>query len=255
MSGGGRKAPLAGIGVRRARTASRLTAARVTAAPPAAASLTLASLTRTVLIGSITLALSACGPASPSAGSDGGEASTGARAGGAGAFAGTTSDLPDNAPDRFGFGRDASEERIAIWDIDVRPDGTGLPPGSGTVAEGREIYMVQCVACHGPTGTEGPNDRLVATEMWDLYPTGRAIGNYWPYATTLYDYIRKAMPQLTPGTLTDDQVYAVIAYLLYMNELVPEDAVMSAETLPAVEMPARDRFVVDDRTGGAGRVR
>lgn len=169
--------------------------------------------------------------------------------------AGTTGDLPDNAPDRFDFGREASVERIAMWDIDVRPDGTGLPPGSGTVAEGREIYMVQCIACHGPTGTEGPNDQLVGTEEWDLYPTGRAIGNYWPYATTLYDYIRKAMPQLTPGILSDDEVYAVIAYLLYLNELVPEDAVMDAETLPQVEMPARDRFVVDDRRGGSGPVR
>ena len=123
------------------------------------------------------------------------------------------------------------------------------------MAQGREVYALQCVACHGPTGTEGPNDRLVGTEPWTDYPSGRAIGNYWPYATTLYDYIRKAMPQLTPGTLSDDEVYAVIAYLLYLNEIVPEDAVMNAETLPAVQMPARDRFVVDDRTGGVGPIR
>lgn len=208
------------------------------------------------LLGLGTMVLSACGPASPATGSGAdGSSPRGAEGLGGSVFAGTTSDLPDNAPDRFGFGGDASEERIAMWDIDVRPDGTGLPPGSGTVAEGREVYMVHCVACHGPTGTEGPNDRLVDTESWDLYPTGRAIGNYWPYATTLFDYVRKAMPQLTPGILTNDEVYAVIAYLLHLNELVPEDAVMSAETLPAVEMPARDRFVVDDRTGGAGPVR
>lgn len=170
-------------------------------------------------------------------------------------MAGTAGDLPANAPNRFGFGNEASEARIAMWDIDVRPDGTGLPPGSGTVAEGREVYDLQCVACHGPTGTEGPNDRLVGTEPWVDYPSGRAIGNYWPYATTLFDYIRKAMPQLTPGSLSENEVYAVIAYLLYLNELVPEDAVMNAETLPRVEMPARDRFVVDDRTGGAGPIR
>lgn len=214
------------------------------------------SLTGVVLAGVGVMMASACGPASPAGGSGAdGNARAGVGGDGGSVFAGTTSDLPDNAPDRFAFGLEASEERIARWDIDVRPDGTGLPPGSGTVAEGREIYMVQCVACHGHTGTEGPNDRLVDTESWDLYPTGRAIGNYWPYATTLYDYVRKAMPQLTPGTLSDDQVYAVIAYVLYLNELVPEDAVMSAETLPEVQMPARDRFVVDDRTGGSGPVR
>jgi mono/diheme cytochrome c family protein len=209
-----------------------------------------------VLVGVGLATVSACGPGSPPGGSGEGSSTPGGAAStGASAFAGTTSDLPDDAPDRFGFGRAASEERIALWDIDVRPDGTGLPPGSGTVDAGREVYMVHCVACHGPTGTEGPNDRLVSTEPWDLYPTSRAIGNYWPYATTLYDYIRRAMPQLTPGILTNDQIYAVIAYLLYLNELVPEDVVMDAETLPEVVMPARDRFVVDDRTGGTGPVR
>lgn len=208
------------------------------------------------LLGVGVVAISSCGSGSSAeeSGADVGPME-GAEGRAAAAFAGTASDLPDNAPARFGFGQEASEERIALWDIDVRPDGTGLPPGSGTVEEGREIYMTQCVACHGPTGTEGPNDRLVDTEPWDDHPTGRAIGNYWPHATTLYDYIRKAMPQLTPGVLTNDEVYAVIAYLLYLNEIVPEDAVMDAETLPEVEMPARDRFVVDDRTGGVGPVR
>ncbi len=158
-------------------------------------------------------------------------------------------------PARFGFGAEASAARIAAWDIDVRPDGAGLPPGSGSVAEGKVVYDTWCIACHGPTGTEGPNDRLVDTASWDLYPTSQAIGNYWPHATTLYDYIRKAMPQTTPGVLTPDQVYAVIAYLLWMNEIVADDAVMDASTLPAVVMPARDRFVPDDRVGGAGPVR
>ena len=167
----------------------------------------------------------------------------------------SAAEMPDGGPDRFGFGSSASEARIAMWDIDVRPDGEGLPSGSGNVAQGRDVYMVHCVACHGPTGIEGPNDRLVDTEQWDAYPTTRTIGNYWPHATTLFDFIRKAMPQLTPGILSDDEVYAVIAYLLYLNEIVPEDAVMDATTLPAVEMPARDKFVVDDRTGGGGQVR
>jgi cytochrome c len=168
---------------------------------------------------------------------------------------GTPEGLPANAPSRFAFGTEASAARVAMWDIDVRPDGEGLPAGSGSVAQGREVYNLYCVACHGLTGTEGPNDRLVDTTPWDVEPTSRGVGNYWPYATTLYDYIRKAMPQLTPGILTDDQVYAAIAYILYMNEIVPEDAVMNAETLPAVVMPYRDRFVVDDRVGGAGPIR
>ena len=168
---------------------------------------------------------------------------------------GTEEGLPAHAPSMFGFGTEASAARVAMWDIDVRPDGTGLPPGSGSVTEGRTVFMTQCVACHGATGVEGPNDRLVDSEQWDVWPTTRTIGNYWPYATTLYDYIRKAMPQLTPGILTDDEVYAVIAYLLFLNEIVPEDAVMDAESLPAVEMPARDKFVVDDRVGGSGPVR
>jgi mono/diheme cytochrome c family protein len=163
--------------------------------------------------------------------------------------------IPAHAPTRFGFGAEASAARVAAWDIDVRPDGAGLPAGSGSVAQGKVVYQTWCVACHGPTGTEGPNDRLVDTSPWEVAPTSQAIGNYWPYATTLFDYIRKAMPQTTPGILAPDQVYAVIAYLLWMNEIVADDAVMDAETLPAVVMPARDRFVPDDRIGGSGPVR
>ncbi len=159
---------------------------------------------------------------------------------------------PDGAepPELFGFGSPASAERVAMWDIDVKPDGEGLPAGSGTVAEGEQVYLMHCIACHGPTGTEGPNDVLVTREPWEEWPAGRTVGGYWPYSTTLYDYIVKAMPQLTPGVLTADETYAVIAYILHLNDLVPEDAVMNAETLPAIEMPYRDRFVPDDRTGG-----
>ena len=158
--------------------------------------------------------------------------------------------FPSNAPDHFGFGSDASAARVAMWDIDVKPDGEGLPPGSGTVAQGQRVFLTHCVACHGATGTEGPNDRLVGTAAWEQWPNGQTVGNYWPYATTLYDYIRRAMPQLTPGILTSNETYAVVSYILNMNGLVPADAVMDAATLPAVEMPARDRFVLDDREGG-----
>lgn len=163
---------------------------------------------------------------------------------------GTTFTLPDQAPDRFSFGSEASDERVALWDIDVKPDGEGLPEGSGTVSDGEAVYGVHCVSCHGQRGTEGPYDVLVGTDPWEDSPGTRSIGGYWPYATTLYDFIRRAMPQLTPGILTPDETYAVIAYILNLNGIVPDDAVMNAETLPAVVMPARDRFVVDDRQGG-----
>jgi cytochrome c len=158
--------------------------------------------------------------------------------------------LPTGAPERFSFGAPASAARVAAWDIDVKPDGEGLPEGSGTVADGERVYMVHCLACHGPTGVEGPYNRVVATDPWEEWPVNRGVGNYWPYATTLYDYIRRAMPQLAPGSLTPDETYAVIAFLLHRNGIIAEDVVMSRETLPAVEMPARGRFVVDDRTGG-----
>ena len=172
-----------------------------------------------------------------------------------GAAPGTPEGLPAHAPASFGFGAEASAARVAAWDVDVKPDGEGLPPGRGTVAEGEAVYRLHCVACHGATGTEGPYDRLVGTEPWEDTPRTRTVGNYWPYATTLYDYINRAMPQLTPGLLTPDETYAVIAYILHLNGVVPEDAVMSAETLPQVEMPARGRFVDDDRQGGPGPIR
>jgi len=157
---------------------------------------------------------------------------------------------PDHAPDRFGFGSAASEARVALWDIDVKPDGEGLPVGSGSVEEGRRVYEVQCMACHGPTGTEGPNERLVPDGEWEQWPQGRTVGGYWPYATTLFDYVRRAMPQATPGSLSDDQVYAVSAYVLHLNGLLPADAALDSASLAAVEMPARNRFVPDDRQGG-----
>ena len=159
-------------------------------------------------------------------------------------------------PGSFAIGRDATPAEIADLDIDFGPDGAGAPPGSGSVAEGKRVYDLKCVACHGPTGTEGPNDRLVGREPDDAFTFGeargtrRTIGNYWPYATTIFDYVKRAMPMTFPGSLTDDEVYAVSAYLLFLNEIIPEDAVMDAETLTAVVMPSRDRFVSDNRLGG-----
>ena len=161
---------------------------------------------------------------------------------------------PTPAPSRFGFGHPADPVLVARWDRDVRPDGAGLPPGQGSVAQGRDVFLSRCVACHGPTGTEGPYDVLVGGGPWgDSGPPGRrTVGNYWPYATTLFDYITRAMPQNAPGSLTADETYAVIAWLLARNGIVGEDAVLDAGSLPAVVMPARDRFVPDDRRGGPG---
>jgi hypothetical protein len=161
-------------------------------------------------------------------------------------------------PPRFGFGKPATEDEIRAWDIDVMPDGTGLPPGRGTVARGRELYRLQCASCHGPKGEGGEFEPLVGRQPRKGFPFGRrvsprlqqTIGNYWPYATTLYDYINRAMPQAAPGTLPPDDVYSLVAYLLFLNELLEEDAVMDRESLPRVVMPARDRFVPDNRRGG-----
>lgn len=147
---------------------------------------------------------------------------------------------------RYGLGQPATPEQIAGWDIDARPPGVGLPEGSGSVAEGRELYANTCEVCHGPEGG-GPMDRLVGGGgTLDRQPPVKTVGSYWPYATTLFDYIRRAMPFDHPQSLSNDQVYAATAYVLYMNDLVPEDAVMDAKSLPKVTMPNRDGFFGPD---------
>ena len=162
----------------------------------------------------------------------------------------------EQGPQRFGFGRPATEAEIAAWDIDVTPDGQGLPVGSGTAEQGQQLYIEKCGMCHGPNGEGQPFDQLVGREPREGFPFGnepslaRTIGNYWPFATTLYDYTFRAMPFDAPGTLKPNDVYSLTAYLLYLNDIISEDAVMDADTLPQVEMPARDKFVTDDRRGG-----
>lgn len=150
--------------------------------------------------------------------------------------------------DRYGLGRPATEAEIKAWDIDVSPTGTGLPPGQGTVQQGAVVYANKCAACHGPTGTEGPKDRLVGGQgsLTTAQPI-KTIGSYWPYATTLYDYIYRAMPLTAPQSLTPDEVYALVDWLLHQNGIIPSDAVMGATTLPAVKMPNRVGFVSDPR--------
>jgi cytochrome c len=137
------------------------------------------------------------------------------------------------------------------------PDGAGLPPGRGTAAGGAPLYSARCAGCHGKTGTEGPNDVLVGRQPGDAFPFAKdpgapkTIGSYWPYATTAFDYIRRAMPPDAPGSLSDDDVYNLVAFLLVQNQLIPADAVVDATSLPKVKMPAHDRFVADTR----GRVK
>jgi cytochrome c len=156
----------------------------------------------------------------------------------------------------LGIGRAATAEEIKKLDIDVMPDGRGLPPGKGSVADGAKVYAAKCASCHGKGGEGASAERLVATDAGKNFDFAtnpklvKAVGNYWPYATTLYDYTFRAMPFMQPGTLTPDETYAVTAYILSLNKIVGDDAVMDAVTLLKVQMPARDRFVIDNRKGG-----
>ncbi len=159
----------------------------------------------------------------------------------------------------YALGTPATSADIAARDVDVGPDGAGLPKGSGTVIEGTSIYATQCASCHGERG-EGKlplYPRLIGRDsLTEGFPFGKdprfvkTIGNYWPYATTVFDYVRRAMPQMTPGSLTNDQVYAVTAYLLAANRIIPMTATLDSASLAAVKMPYADRFVRDDRRGG-----
>jgi cytochrome c len=160
------------------------------------------------------------------------------------------------APGHFGLGRPATAADVRTRDIDVRPDGRGLPPGRGTAALGEAIFVTRCAACHGMKGEGLSAERLVGRTEGDSFAFAtdstlvRTVGSYWPYATTLFDYTRRAMPQPQPGSLTDSETYSLVAYLLFLNGIVAEDTVMDATSLPKAEMPARVRIVIDDRAGG-----
>jgi S-disulfanyl-L-cysteine oxidoreductase SoxD len=150
---------------------------------------------------------------------------------------------PGHASD---FGRTAAPEEIKLWDIDVRPDGKGLPNGSGTAAHGKAVYEQNCEACHGSNGQGGIKDRLVGGQgtLASDMPI-KTVGSYWPYATTLFDYIHRAMPYQDPGSLSVDDTYAVAAYILSLNGILPADGRLDQSTLLAIKMPNRDGFVLD----------
>ena len=148
----------------------------------------------------------------------------------------------------YGVGRTPKPEEMKAIDIDVTPDGQGLPPGGSTAAAGKDTYTRRCETCHGPTGKEGPQDVLAGGRgsLATARPQ-KTIGSYWPYATTLWDYIRRAMPFDHPGTLTTEEIYGTTAYLLYLNGIVGERDVVDQATLPQIKMPNRGGFTADPR--------
>jgi S-disulfanyl-L-cysteine oxidoreductase SoxD len=152
---------------------------------------------------------------------------------------------PASAADAPQFGKPVTQADIAAWDISIGPDGAGLPPGKGTAAQGEIVFAAKCQACHGEKGAGGPNDRLVGGT--GTIAPGKApvktVGSYWPYATTLFDYVRRAMPFNESKALTPDETYAVSAYILNLNNIVGADDVLDAQSLPKVQMPNKDGFI------------
>ena len=147
-----------------------------------------------------------------------------------------------------GLGKPMTEADIKPWDISILPDGTNLPPGSGTSAQGAKIYAEKCVMCHGPegkgAGVPGAGPLVGGPPLTTGIDVAKMIGNYYAYATTVFDFIRRAMPATSPRTLKDDEVYALTAYILSLNKIIKETDVMDAKNLPVVKMPNRDNFIL-----------
>ena len=147
------------------------------------------------------------------------------------------------------LGQVATPEQIAAWDISIGPDGVGLPSGSGTPKQGEAVYAAKCVTCHGEKGAGKPNDQLAGgqgTLPGDKTPV-KTVGSFWPYATTVFDYVRRAMPYNESKSLTNDETYAVVAYILNLNGIIADNDTIDAQTLPKVKMPNRDGFVTFSR--------
>ena len=167
---------------------------------------------------------------------------------------------PYAAGNRYALGRAATAQEISAVDDAIGQDGSGLPAGSGTAAQGNVIFQQKCASCHGANGEGKPplGQALVGRDSagenfvfaLSAKPLTKTIGNYWPHATTLFDYVRRAMPLNAPGSLTNDDVYALTAYLLAANKVIPADATLDAPRLKLVKMPYANRFVADDRRGG-----
>jgi S-disulfanyl-L-cysteine oxidoreductase SoxD len=152
---------------------------------------------------------------------------------------------PDPAQNKPNLGRPITEAEIAGWDISILPDGTGLPPGSGTPEQGAKVFAAKCALCHGPEGKGGTAAAVVGgAPLTNGIDTPKTIANFWPYATTLFDFTRRAMPWQQPRTLTNDEVYALTAYILSLNKIIGPTETMNAQSLPKVRMPNRDGFVV-----------
>jgi S-disulfanyl-L-cysteine oxidoreductase SoxD len=144
-----------------------------------------------------------------------------------------------------GLGQPLPEADVKPWDITILPDGTNLPPGSGTAAQGAALFAERCAACHGEGGKGGTNNQLVGgVPLTTGIDANKTIVNFWEYSTTLFDFIRRAMPWPTPRTLTDNETYALVAFILAQNKLIPEAEAMNAQTLPKVRMPNRDGFII-----------
>jgi len=142
-----------------------------------------------------------------------------------------------------GLGKPTTENQIKAWNIDVGPSGSGLPVGSGTAVTGEILYQQKCASCHGDKGQGGIANRLVGGGSLNTDKPIKTVGSFWPYSTTIFDYVKRAMPHQAPQSLTDDQVYALTAYILYMNQIISRDEVMNANSLPLVRMPNRDGFI------------
>lgn len=153
------------------------------------------------------------------------------------------------AQQRYGIGHPITDRQISPWDIDVRgDDGQGLPPGRGSVAQGEKLYLEQCASCHGEFG-EGNGrwpELMGGSGTLKSEDPRKTIGSYWPYAPSVFDYVRRTMPFTSPQSLSDDETYSIVAYLLNLNDLLPADATLDARSLAAIRMPNRDGFVVGD---------